>query len=91
MNKNDVITAVATRTGEPKKNAEKMLDAMLDVIKDALASGDKVQFVGFGAFEVKEHEARQGHNPRTGETIEIAASKTPVFKPGKVLKDAVNK
>lgn len=73
-----------------KKDAEKVIEAVTSVITDALKNGDKVQLVGFGTFEVAERAAREGRNPKSGETMYIAASKTPKFKAGKVLKDAVN-
>lgn len=91
MNKAELVAAIAEKSGFSKKNSECALDAALEVIKEALASGDKVQLVGFGAFEVKVRGARVGHNPRTKEAIEIPEAKTPVFKAGKALKDAVAK
>ena len=90
MNKAELINAIAASTELTKKDAEKALSATLEAITNALAQGDKVQIVGFGSFEVKERQARTGRNPRTGETVEIAASKAPVFKAGKALKDAVS-
>ena len=90
MNKSDLIAAVAAKTGETKKNAEASINAMIDVIVETLASGDKIQFVGFGSFEVRERAARKGRNPQTGKEMKIAAKKAPVFKAGKALKDAVN-
>lgn len=90
MNKSEFVAAVAEKAGLDKKNAEKAVNAFVDVVTDALVAGDKVQLVGFGSFEVKTREARKGHNPATGETIEIAASKAPDFKAGKTLKDKVN-
>ncbi len=91
MNKADLIAAVATKASLSKKDAEKALNAVIDTIEVALAEGDKIQLVGFGTFEVRAREARTGKNPRTGETIKIAASKVPAFKAGKGLKDKVNK
>ena len=91
MNKTELIAAVSEKTGVCKKDCEKAISAMLDQVAEALAQGDKVQIVGFGSFEVKERQARTGRNPRTGETVEIAASKAPVFKAGKALKDTVAK
>ncbi len=91
MNKADIVTAVAEKAGISKKDAEKAVGAVLETISEALIAGDKVQLVGFGGFEVKERAARLGRNPRTKESIEIPASRTPVFKPGKSLKDAVAK
>lgn len=90
MNKSELIAAVAERTGMNKKEAEAAVNAMLAAITDTLKKGDKVQLVGFGSFEVHDRAARQGHNPRTKQAIDIPASKAPVFKPGKALKDAVN-
>lgn len=91
MNKTELITKVAEMTGTSKKDAEKAVCATLDAITNALVNGDKVQLVGFGTFEVKERAARTGRNPRTRESIEIPASRLPVFKAGKALKDAVAK
>ena len=91
MNKSELIAAMADKTGETKKNAEASLNALVDVITEALAKGDKVQLVGFGSFEVRKRAARKGRNPQTKEEIKIPASKAPVFKAGKALKDLVNK
>ena len=91
MNKTELIAEVALRAGLSKKDAEKTLNATLDVITEALVNGDKVQLVGFGGFETKKREARMGRNPRTGEATPIAATCTPVFKAGKALKDSVAK
>lgn len=91
MNKSELIAAVAEQAGLSKKDAEKAVNAVVAAVTDALVEGDKVQLVGFGTFEVRTREARTGKNPRTGEAIEIAASKVPAFKAGKALKDAVNK
>ena len=91
MNKTELIAEVALKAGLSKKDAEKALNATIDVITEALAGGDKVQLVGFGGFEVKSREARMGRNPKTKEAIEIPASIVPVFKAGKALKDAVAK
>ncbi|MBP3708391.1 MAG: HU family DNA-binding protein [Clostridia bacterium] len=90
MNKSDLIAAVAAKTGETKKNAEASINAVIDVIAETLASGDKIQLVGFGSFEVRSRAARKGRNPQTGKEMKIAAKKAPVFKAGKALKDAVN-
>ena len=90
MNKTELIGAIAEKSGLSKKDSEKSLNAALDAITEALVAGDKVQLVGFGAFEVKSRAARTGRNPRTKEAIEIPASKTPLFKAGKALKDAVS-
>ena len=89
MNKTELINAVAAKAEISKKDAEKALAAVLGSIEDALKAGDKVQLIGFGTFEVKERAARTGHNPKTGEAIEIAASKIPAFKAGAALKNAV--
>ena len=91
MNKTELVAAVAEKTGASKKDSEKLVSAVFDSITNALVAGDKVSLVGFGAFEVKERPARTGRNPRTKETIEIPASRSASFKPGKALKDAVNK
>ena len=92
MNKADLITAVAEKTGSKKKDAEAAVNAMTACIEEALKVGEKVQIIGFGTFEVRQRKSRQGSNPRKPEEIiEIAAAKAPVFKAGKALKDAVNK
>ena len=91
MNKADLVSALAVKTGTTKKAAEASLDALTETITDALKKGEKITLVGFGSFEVKKRAARKGRNPQTGEEIKIAASKAPVFKAGKSLKDAVNK
>ncbi len=88
MNKTDLVNAVAA-TGLTKKDADKAVAAVFGAIEGALKAGDKVQLVGFGTFEVRERAAKEGRNPKTGETIKIAASKVPAFKAGKALKDAV--
>ena len=89
MNKNELIAAVAERANLTKKDSEAAVSAMIEAITDALCDGDKVQLVGFGSFEVKKREARVGRNPKTKEPIEIPATKVPVFKAGKLLKDNV--
>lgn len=91
MNKTELIAAAAEQAGLTKKDTEKAINAALDAITAALVKGDKVQVSGFGIFEVKEREARTGRNPRTGEPMEIAASKNPAFKASKTLKDAIDK
>ena len=91
MNKTELIAAVAEKAEISKKDAEKAVKAFTDAVAEELAKGGKVQLVGFGNFEVSERPAREGRNPRTGETMTIAASKTPNFKPGKALKDEINK
>ncbi|WP_166239346.1 HU family DNA-binding protein [Paenibacillus turpanensis] len=89
MNKTDLINKVAESTDLAKKDVTKVVDAVFESISEALQSGDKVQLVGFGNFEVRERSARKGRNPQTGEEIEIPASKVPAFKPGKALKDGI--
>ena len=89
MNKAELINAVAASADVSKKDTEAVITAMLDTITEALKQGDKVQLVGFGSFEVRARAARTGRNPKTKETIKIPASKVPVFKPGKALKDVV--
>ena len=91
MNKADLVAAVAEKTGISKKDSEKAVNAAFDAITEALVAGDKVQLVGFGAFETKERSARVGRNPKTKEEIQIPASRVPAFKAGKALKDAVAK
>ena len=91
MNKSELIAAIAAKTGETKKDAEATLNAFVDAVTEALVKGDKVQLVGFGSFEVRKRAARKGRNPQTKEEIKIPASKAPVFKAGKALKDLVNK
>ncbi len=90
MNKSELIDAVANAADMTKADATRAVDAFVQVVTDALKDGDQVTLVGFGTFLVRDREARQGRNPRTGETIQIAASKVPAFKAGKALKDAVN-
>lgn len=90
MNKGDLVSAVAGKTGLGKTEAEKAVDAVFDSIAAALKGGDEVRLPGFGSFSVAAREAREGRNPRTGEAITIAAAKTPKFSPGKGLKEAVN-
>jgi len=92
VNKAELIANVAEKTGFTKKDAEAAVNALVSSIEGALVQGDKVQLIGFGTFEVRERKARQGRNPRKpGEVIDIPASKAPVFKAGKALKDSVNK
>ena len=90
MNKSDLVAAMAAKTGDTKKSAEETLNAFVDVVTEALVKGDKVQLVGFGSFEVRKRAARKGRNPQIKEEIKIPASKAPVFKAGKALKDLVN-
>ncbi len=89
MNKTELISAMSEKAEISKKDAEKALTAFTNVVADVLVDGDKVAITGFGTFEVVERAERQGRNPATGETITIAASKSPKFKTGKALKDAV--
>ena len=91
MNKAELITAVAERTGMSKKDSEKTVNATFEAITAGLKSGEKVQLVGFGMFEVKTRGVRIGRNPKTKEEIKIPASKVPTFKAGKGLKEAVAK
>lgn len=88
-NKQDLINAVAEKTGFSKKESTTVLNTILNEIESILVSGDKLQLIGFGNFEVRQRSARKGRNPQTGEEITIPASKVPAFKPGKELKDAV--
>ncbi|MFN4263258.1 MAG: HU family DNA-binding protein [Thioalkalivibrionaceae bacterium] len=90
MNKSELIESIAEHADVSKANAAKMVDAFVASVQGALRRGEQVSLVGFGTFLVREREARTGRNPRTGEAIQIAASKTPSFKAGKALKDALN-
>ena len=90
MNKAELVAAIAEKADIKKVDSEKALKAFVEVVTEALTKGDKVQLVGFGTFEVSERPAREGRNPQTGETMEIAASKAPKFKAGKALKDQIN-
>ena len=90
MNKTELIAAIAEKTELSRKDAEKALKAFTEVVEEELKKGEKIQLVGFGTFEVYERAAREGRNPQTGETMQIAASKSPKFKAGKALKDAIN-
>ncbi|MCX7903706.1 MAG: HU family DNA-binding protein [Caloramator sp.] len=91
MNKADLISMMAEKSGLTKKDAEKALKAFIDSIQEALAKNEKVQLVGFGTFEVRERGERKGRNPKTMEEIVIPATKVPVFKAGKELRENVNK
>ena len=91
MNKTELVAAVAAKTEMSKKNAEKAVAAVLETVAETLAAGEKVQLVGFGTFEAREREARTAKNPRTGETVEVAASRVPAFKAGQALKSKVAK
>ena len=90
MNKTELVAAIAEKAELSKKDAEKALKAFTETVAEQLKNGDKIQLVGFGTFEVSERPAREGRNPRTGETMTIAATKTPKFKVGKALKDMLN-
>lgn len=90
MNKTNLVEVVAAETGVSKKDVDAVVSATLKAITAALKEGDKVQLIGFGTFEVKASAEREGRNPKTGETIKIAASKKPAFSASKVLKDEVN-
>ncbi len=89
MNKADLISKVAEKTDFTKKDAEKAVSAVLASIEEALSGGEKVQLVGFGTFEIRNRAARKGRNPQTGQEIKIAATKVPVFKAGKALRESV--
>ncbi|MBE6082229.1 MULTISPECIES: HU family DNA-binding protein [Tissierellales] len=92
MNKAELVSSIAEKSNLTKKDTENALNAFMKVVEEALAKGDKVQLVGFGTFEVRERKAREGRNPRNPEeVIQIPASKAPVFKAGKALKEIVNK
>ncbi len=91
MNKTELIALTAERTGLTKKDTERVINAALDAVSAAMAEGDKVQLSGFGAFDVKDREARVGRNPHTKEAVEIPATKVPVFKPSKALRDLIAK
>ena len=91
MNKTELITLTAQNAGLARKDTERVINAAIDAITAALVNGDKVQLSGFGSFEVKDREARVGRNPHTKEAVEIPATKVPVFKASKVLRDTVTK
>ncbi len=90
MNRNDLVATVADETGLSKKDAATAVDGVFEAITNALKGGDEVRLVGFGTFSVSDRAASEGRNPRTGEAIQIAASRVPKFKAGKGLKDALN-
>ena len=90
MNKSDLVAAVAEKAGLSKVASEKAVKAFVEAVEETLKAGDKVSLVGFGTFEVSNRAARTGHNPSTGKSIQIAASKAPKFKAGKAFKDALN-
>ena len=91
MNKSELVASISEKSGVSKKDAEKVLEAFQDTVEEALAKGEKVQLVGFGTFEVRERAERKGRNPQTMAEITILASRAPIFKAGKLLKDKVNK
>jgi len=91
VNKAELISVMAEKSGLTKKDTEKALNAFMEAVEEALVNGDKVQLVGFGTFEVRERSARKGRNPQTGEEIDIPAASVPAFKAGKALKDSINK
>ena len=91
MNKAELVAAIAAKTESTKKVAESVVNAFTQVVTEALKKGEKVQLVGFGSFEVRKRAARKGRNPQTKEEIKIPASKAPVFRAGKQLKELVNK
>lgn len=91
MNKAELVNAISEKAALSKKDTEKVLAAFTETVTESLTAGEKVQIVGFGSFEVVNRAARTARNPRTGEAVEIAASKAPAFKAGKALKDSVNK
>ena len=90
MNKNELIEAMAEKTGSSKAEANRAITALTDIISEALKNGDSISLIGFGTFEVRERDERNGRNPRTGEQMKIAASRVPAFKPGATLKAVVN-
>jgi len=90
VNKQELISSVAEKSGLTKKDSEKAVNAVFSSIEETLAKGDKVQLVGFGTFEVRKRAARKGRNPQTGAEIQIKAAKVPAFKAGKALKDSVS-
>jgi DNA-binding protein HU-beta len=90
LNKTELVGAVAEKAGLTKKDADRVVNSLFEVITETLASGEKVQIIGFGTFEVRHRAARKGRNPQTGEEIDIAASRLPAFKAGKALRRAVD-
>jgi DNA-binding protein HU-beta len=90
MNKGELVDAIAERASVTKKEADAIVSAMVETIMDTLASGEKVTLVGFGTFEVRDRAAREGRNPKTGETLKIPATKVPAFSAGKLFKDQVS-
>lgn len=90
MNKAELVSSIAEKSGLTKKDSEKALNAFVESVEEALARKEKVQLVGFGTFETRNRSARKGRNPQTGEEIDIPAATVPAFKPGKALKEIVN-
>ena len=90
MNKTELVAAISEKTELTKKDSEKALKALIDVVAEELKKGEKVQLIGFGSFEVRDRAARTGKNPLTGEEMNIPAAKVPAFKAGRALKDLVN-
>jgi integration host factor beta subunit len=90
MKKSDLVDLVARKLNFPRQQVEQTIESLLDAVAEGLAKGERVDIRGFGAFQIRESAARSGRNPRTGETIQIAARKTPTFKVGKELRDKVN-
>lgn len=91
MNKAELISVMAEKSGLTKKDSEKALNSFIEAVEEALVKGEKVQLVGFGTFEVRERSARKGRNPQTGEEIDIPAVSVPAFKAGKALRESINK
>lgn len=91
INKAELVNEIAEKTDISKKDSKVILEAILSSIQDNLVNGNKIQLIGFGTFEVRDRAARKGRNPQTGKEITIPATKNPAFKPGKALKDSVNK
>jgi DNA-binding protein HU-beta len=90
MNKAELIAQVAEKSDLTKKDAEKAVSALIETVEEALVKGDRVQLVGFGTFEIRERAARKGRNPQTGQEIDIAATRVPVFKAGKSLREVIS-
>ncbi|WP_201780458.1 MULTISPECIES: HU family DNA-binding protein [Lactobacillus] len=91
VNKAELVKEIAEKTEMKKKDAEAVLESVISTIQDELVKGNKVQLIGFGTFEVRHRAARKGRNPQTGKEITIPATQVPAFKPGKALKESVNK
>ena len=91
MNKAELISIMAEKSGLTKKDSEKAVNSFVEAVTEALEERDRVQLVGFGTFEVRDRSARKGRNPQTGEEIDIPAASVPAFKPGKALKESINK